>query len=779
MDKSLDKPQNEKTGVKFDILSTARTYIKLISCWVAIWGLGYYKFSPSWVAFGAIGYMAYSRAYEKRNLVSSVMRTITEDEKASVIKNIGSHELPAWVYFPDIERAEWLNKVVQRMWPYISEYVNKVLVVTVQPAVNANLPSSLQPFLFLRTDLGDAPPRIGGIKVYVEESIQRDEVVMDVDLMLYSDARIKVSVGKIVAGVKDFELRGTLRISLKPLVSQIPFVGAVTVCFLDNPYINFLLTHMGNILTMPGVQQTLYRTVQDTVSSLCVLPNRISVPLVNNVILEQIRFPSAQGAIRVEVISASDLVSADVNLVGQSSSDPYCVVRVGAEKFVTKVISRTLSPTWNECFEAIVDQRMGQSVIIEVWDKDASSKDDELGLTTIPIEEVYLRGQINSVKMLEGVKKGKVHMKVTWLDLSPNASDFVAVEQARRASSAEKAIFNSYLFVRVEQGRNLMRLRFLQEPSPYCVLQIGNVVQNTVVREKTQNPIWESPHHFLFSNPDIQTLNIEIRDSKLEVVLGTLAIPLKHLKAEKNMTVTQPYVLQAAGPDNATLYLHLELRALVPGPDRRPHQDREPMDSRGSEEASAPSSPLATAFGNSRESLAKPSPDRHSPPSPQTENVVRHRNGGSKSSGEEDHVLVAPPNPAGRVRLTMRYDADMEILEVTVDRAENILGVDKDGLSDPYVKLSVIDSSGHTVGESKKTRAVKNDLNPIFEQSFEFSVKSEVMETCKLWVDVKNHVGPLQRNTHIRNLGSVLVSLRELKCDNGFTEWYWLHRSLD
>ncbi|KAL5962341.1 Extended synaptotagmin-2 [Taenia solium] len=601
MGKSFDKPQNEKTGIKFDIFSTARAYIKLISCWIAIWGLGYYKFSPSWVAFGAIGYMAYLRAYEKRSLVSSVMRTITEDEKSSVINNIGAHELPAWVCFFLFSNVRCTSRTLNRMWPYITEYVNKVLVETVQPAVNANLPSSLQPFIFLRTDLGDAPPRIGGIKVYVEESIHRDEVVMDVDLMLYSDARIKVSVGKIVAGVKDFELRGTLRILIKPLVSQIPFVGAVTVCFLDNPYINFLLTHMGNILTIPGLQQTLYRTVQDTVSSLCVLPNRISVSLVNDVILAQIRFPSAQGAIRVEVISASDLVATDVNPVGKSSSDPYCVVRVGAEKFVTKVLNRTLNPTWNECFEAVVDQKMGQSVIIEVWDKDASSKDDELGLTTIPIEEVYLRGLIDSVKMLEGVNKGKVHMRVTWLDLSPNPSDFVAIEQARRASSCEKAIFNSYLFVRVEQGKNLRRLKFLQEPSPYCVLQIGNVVQNTA-----------------------------IHDSKSEVVLGTLAIPLKHLKAENNMTVTQPYFLQAAGPDNATLYLHLELRALVPGPDRRPHGEFKLMDSGDSEETSAVSSPLVTTFENSREPPEQPSPKSHSPPSPQAGSVVRHRRGDLK-----------------------------------------------------------------------------------------------------------------------------------------------------
>lgn len=42
--------------------------------------------------------------------------------------------------------------------------------------------------------------------------------------------------------------------------------------------------------------------------------------------------------------------------------------------------------------------------------------------------------------------------------------------------------------------------------------------------------------------------------------------------------------------------------------------------------------------------------------------------------------------------------------------------MDKDGLSDPYVKLSVIDGCGHTVGDPKKTKVVKNDLNPHFQE---------------------------------------------------------------
>lgn len=94
-----DENEDVGSGPKFDILSTMRMYIKIISCWVAIWGLGYYRISPSWVALGAIGYMAYLRAYEKRKLMDLVMKGISEDEKTSIINSIRSHELPTWVCY--------------------------------------------------------------------------------------------------------------------------------------------------------------------------------------------------------------------------------------------------------------------------------------------------------------------------------------------------------------------------------------------------------------------------------------------------------------------------------------------------------------------------------------------------------------------------------------------------------------------------------------------------------------------------------------------------------
>ncbi len=93
-------PPKKNEGIKFDIIPLARTCIKLIGSWLALWGLGYYRFSPSWVALGAMGYLVYTRTQEKRALISGAMKAISANEKKSILDNIGAHELPTWVSGP-------------------------------------------------------------------------------------------------------------------------------------------------------------------------------------------------------------------------------------------------------------------------------------------------------------------------------------------------------------------------------------------------------------------------------------------------------------------------------------------------------------------------------------------------------------------------------------------------------------------------------------------------------------------------------------------------------
>ncbi|KAL3315239.1 Extended synaptotagmin-1, partial [Cichlidogyrus casuarinus] len=560
-----DEDSKQRTTKGTTLLRSALLYFKMLGSCLVLYGMGYFRMSTSWLIFGCLTYFVYSRALQKRALLIDGLKTIGKNEKQVILESIAIRELPSWVYFPDVERAEWVNRILKRMWPYICNYVTNILIESVQPSVENSLPAALKPFSFTKIDLGDTPPRIGGVKVYESESIKRNEIVMDVDLLLYSDARIRVQCGKVVAGVKEFELRGTLRIVMKPLVPKIPFAGACTVCFLDNPDINFLLTDMGNIMTIPGLQQTLMSAVKDVVASMMVIPNRVPVQLVSDLELKQIRFPPPHGVIRVNVISGRDLKSSDVSFTGKGSSDPYCCVNVGAQSFKTNTCYKTLNPTWNEYFEAVIDSKDGQHLTFEVFDEDQGNKDDPIGTCFVPIETVHKRGFFDAWLTLEGVKRGQLHVKLQWMDLSSDTNAFQQAllddAQSREFEQAfGNSLSNAYLFVLVDMATNLSRLKSMTEPSPYASVSLGSQKKVTPIKPKTNSPVWEYVMHFMVTNPLAQDLHVGIRDSKTETKLGEIRIPLRNLVSEPDMTIDRPFILTNTGSsEQSSISLRLEL----------------------------------------------------------------------------------------------------------------------------------------------------------------------------------------------------------------------------
>ncbi|KAI4791580.1 hypothetical protein KUCAC02_033922, partial [Chaenocephalus aceratus] len=113
------------------------------------------------------------------------------------------------------------------MWPFISQFVDKLFRETIEPAVKAANPH-LSSFCFTKIDLGDKPLRVNGVKVYTE-NVDKRQVIMDLQISFVGNTEIDVDIKKYYcrAGIKSIQLHGTLRVVMEPLLGDMPLIGAL------------------------------------------------------------------------------------------------------------------------------------------------------------------------------------------------------------------------------------------------------------------------------------------------------------------------------------------------------------------------------------------------------------------------------------------------------------------------------------------------------------------------------------------------------------------------
>lgn len=75
-----------------------------------IWSWGYLNLNIAWL-IGPIALIAWKTERRKDNELKLItaQASVMSKEKELIMSRLD--ELPSWVYFPDFDRAEWLNKV--------------------------------------------------------------------------------------------------------------------------------------------------------------------------------------------------------------------------------------------------------------------------------------------------------------------------------------------------------------------------------------------------------------------------------------------------------------------------------------------------------------------------------------------------------------------------------------------------------------------------------------------------------------------------------------------
>eukprot|EP00064_Thunnus_orientalis_P018796 superscaffoldBa00004453_g18902 len=673
-----DTPVSATSELTHTWVHFAKTFVLIFP----IYALGYFEFSFSWLLIGLVVFFWWRRNTGGKYSRLSRALAFFEQEERSVKQSLTTSDLPSW----EQEEQELSCKaVMEQLSPTSSD-------IRLSPSLNT-----------------------AGYNGNTE---------IDVDIKRYY----------CKAGIKSIQIHGVLRVVMEPLLGDMPLVGALSLFFLKKPLLDINWTGLTNILDIPGLNGFSDSLIQDIIYSYLVLPNRITVPLVGDVELAQLRFPMPKGVLRIHFLEAQDLEGKDKFLGGliKGKSDPYGILQIGNQLFQSKTIKESLHPKWNEVYEALVYEHSGQHLEIELFDEDPD-KDDFLGSLMIDMTELHKEQKVDEWFDLEEAPTGKLHLKLEWLSLLSTPTKLDQVLRSVRAdrSLANDGLSSALLVVYLDSAKNLPSAKkSSSEPSPYVQLTVGH-----------------------------KSLESKVKDDKRKCTLGNLTVPLSGLLAEEDMTLTQCFPLKNSGP-SSTIKLKMALRILLlekQGSSDQPSTVRV-------RKSSVPQPTTTTP--SLRQSISESPLPSFTPPPPIDASTLtlQHRDGEPYSasplrstsslstciSSSQKHLPhkestpslasdislpfatlelqqrlrqlqngSAPSQyPLGEIQLTVRHSSQRNKLIVVVHACRNLIAFTKDG-SDPFIRLYLLPDKSRT--GRRKTGTMKRTLNPVYDQTYDLS----------------------------------------------------------
>ncbi|XP_031177387.1 extended synaptotagmin-1 isoform X1 [Sander lucioperca] len=636
------------------------TFGKCLGALLPVYLAGYYRVSTSLLVFGMMVYTGWKHAREaKEARLKSAIQLLTNEEEHTFTKMSKiKRDLPAWVSFPDVEKVEWLNKVLQQVWPFVGQYLEKLLVETIAPSIRASS-THLQTLSFTKVDMGDKAMKVVGIKAHTEND--KGQVLLDLYISYVGNVEINVEVKRYFckAGVKGIQLHGMMRVILEPLIGDVPIVGAVTMFFIQRPKLDINWTGLTNLLDIPGLNIMSDSMIMDAIASFLVLPNRLVVPLVPDLHVAQLRSPLPRGVVRIHLLEAQNLAAKDNYVKGVMAglSDPYAILRVGPQTFTSKHVDNTDSPKWKEMYEVIVHEVPGQELEVEVYDKD-TDQDDFLGRTKLDLGIVKKSIVVDNWFTLKETPSGRVHFRLEWLDLLPSTDRLEQILKRNESVTSKTADppSSAILVVYLDKAEALPMKKGNKEPNPMVQFSVQDITRESKTCYTTINPKWEEAFTFFIQDPRKQDIDIQVKDADRVQTLGSLTIPLSRLLSNSNLSLDQWFQLNNSG-SASRIYINTVLRVLWLDEERIP----------------------SDVSSNLEAGMSKQLPQQTSPhPSFATEGLLRIH-------------LLAGQNLVPK---------------------DNLMGGMVKGKSDPYVKINI-------GGETFTSQVIKSNLNPTWNEMYE------------------------------------------------------------
>ncbi|KAH7331230.1 hypothetical protein KP509_20G020800 [Ceratopteris richardii] len=322
--------------------------------------------------------------------------------------------------------------MLEEIWPALNQAASGLLKLILRSVLDPYKFSIIQKISIKSITLGTVSPRLGGVKF---SGGDEDEANLEVELDWRhgQDAKIVIQLQTtgplLTVQIRDFVVYGTLKLIFKPLKEQFPGFGALTISLKEPPIIDFQTKFLGgDLLAIPGVDNTVDNIIVTALTDLLVWPNRLVFPILGGDYSSLMLRPI--GKLKVELVEAQDIANADL----WGKSDPYAMLYIRRKQgciWTSSTKMNTNCPIWNEIHTFDVEDLDSQVLTIQLFDFDSISGDDFIGIAQFPLIDIEPDIEQDVwVSIVEDLKKkddssirGKVHIHVSYQPLPEDRTE--------------------------------------------------------------------------------------------------------------------------------------------------------------------------------------------------------------------------------------------------------------------------------------------------------------------------------------------------------------------
>lgn len=297
---------------------------------------------------------------------------------------------PLWAKWPDVSQVLFVNRIIRTLWPRYNAAIGKIATDVAGPILEEICKKGpagiLQAVDIEKLDLGGFPLAIGGIKTYATKD---DSCIFEAPIQWGSTMAVRIAarlkLGPFVIhlpiDVENVQVRAVARVSLRPLVDELPCLGGAEVSLLELPHYDLSLRIINavDLMRLPGVKTIVDAAVAKVIGDLALYPNRFRVDLMPGGGVPPPPLGMVEVAIeRVERISDGGTLFSKV--------DPYVEVRCRRGRVTrTRTIYNNASPVYNETIAAIVDDPDNQALHVSLYDDNGGYNDKLIGELELPL----------------------------------------------------------------------------------------------------------------------------------------------------------------------------------------------------------------------------------------------------------------------------------------------------------------------------------------------------------------------------------------------------------